>query len=42
MKHFKFYSKEDILSLTKIRRFETKLGERVKHIAATGNWQEAL
>ncbi|MBC7510344.1 MAG: arginase family protein [Ferruginibacter sp.] len=42
MKHFKFYSKEDILSLTKIRRFETKLGERVKHVAVTGNWQEAL
>jgi formiminoglutamase len=29
MKHFKFYNKHDILSLTKIRRFETKLGERV-------------
>lgn len=27
--HFKFYSKSDILSLTKVRRFETKLGERV-------------
>ncbi len=25
--HFKFYDKEDILSLTRIRRFETKLGE---------------
>jgi formiminoglutamase len=25
--HFKFYSKPDILSLTKLRRFETKLGE---------------
>ena len=29
MKHFKFYNKHDILSLTKIRRFETKLGERI-------------
>lgn len=29
MKHFKFYNKPDILSLTKIRRFETKLGERI-------------
>lgn len=29
MKHFKFYNKHDVLSLTKIRRFETKLGERV-------------
>lgn len=29
MQHFKFYNKEDILYLTRIRRFETKLGERV-------------
>ncbi len=29
MKHFKFYTKQDVLSLTKIRRYETKLGERV-------------
>jgi len=29
MPHFKAYSKSDILSLTKIRRFETKLGERL-------------
>jgi formiminoglutamase len=33
MKHFKFYNKHDILSLTKIRRFETKLGERVHYLA---------
>jgi len=30
MKHFKCYSKQDILNLTKIRRFETKLGERLQ------------
>lgn len=42
MKHFKFYSKEDILSITKIRRFETKLGERVKQLTAPDNWAEAL
>ncbi|SDX39785.1 formiminoglutamase [Hydrobacter penzbergensis] len=30
MKHFKFYDKQDVLSLTKIRRYETKLGERVQ------------
>lgn len=29
MKHFRFYNKHDILSLTKIRRFETKVGERI-------------
>ncbi|CAN5205853.1 formimidoylglutamase [soil metagenome] len=27
--HFRFYSKEDILSFTNIRRFETKLGEKI-------------
>lgn len=29
MQHFKVYNKQDILSLTQIRRFETKLGERL-------------
>lgn len=29
MKHFRFYNKHDILSLTKVRKFETKLGERI-------------
>lgn len=42
MKHFKFYTKEDILSVTRIRRFETKLGERLQHITIEGDWQEAL
>mgnify|MGYP001446329826 CR=1 FL=1 len=28
--HFKAYSKQDILALVKLRRFETKLGERVQ------------
>lgn len=32
MKHFKFSNKTDILYLTKLRRFETKLGERVQAI----------
>src|ERR1051326_8600126 len=27
--HFKRYSKNDVLSLTTLRRFETKIGERV-------------
>ncbi len=30
MPHFKIYNKQDILSLVRIRRFETKLGERIK------------
>jgi formiminoglutamase len=29
MQHLKIYTKQDVLSLTKIRRFETKLGERI-------------
>jgi len=32
MKHFKFYNKQDILYFTKIRRFETKLGEQIHAI----------
>ncbi|MGN6402698.1 MAG: formimidoylglutamase [Flavisolibacter sp.] len=34
--HFKIYTKQDILSLVKLRRFETKLGERV-HVLADAN-----
>src|SRR5258705_6323413 len=29
MRHLKIYNKQDVLSLTRIRRFETKLGERL-------------
>ncbi|HZF63044.1 MAG TPA: formimidoylglutamase [Chitinophagaceae bacterium] len=29
LKHFKTYSKQDILSLTRLRKYETKIGERV-------------
>jgi formiminoglutamase len=29
LSHFKSYTKQDILSLVKLRRFETKLGERI-------------
>lgn len=32
MSHFKFYNKQDVLSQTRIRRFETKLGERIQVI----------
>jgi formiminoglutamase len=42
MKHFKFYTKEDILSLTKTRRFETKLGERVCALDKHGEWPQVL
>jgi formiminoglutamase len=36
LSHFKFYSKQDLLSLIKLRRFETKLGERV-HVFTDSN-----
>ncbi len=42
MKHFKFYTKEDILSLTKVRRFETKVGERLQYLKADGEWPEVV
>lgn len=42
MKHFKFYSKEDILSVTKIRRYETKIGERLQHIKSEADWTQQL
>ncbi len=42
MKHFKFYSKEDILSVTKVRRYETKIGERVQNIKSESDWAQQL
>ena len=42
MKHFKFYSKADILSLTKVRRFETRIGERVQFLKPDSEWPEVL
>jgi len=42
MKHFKFYSKKDILSLTKVRKYETRIGERIQHLKEDAEWPEAL
>jgi formiminoglutamase len=42
MNHFKFYNKQDILSLTKIRRFETKLGELIDHVTDSRRWQHEI
>jgi formiminoglutamase len=42
MKHFKYYSKEDILSMTRVRRFETRLGERVRFLKPGSEWPEVL
>jgi formiminoglutamase len=30
MKHFRYYSKQDILNITHLRRYETKLGEKLR------------
>jgi formiminoglutamase len=32
MKHFRYYSKQDILNITRLRRYETKLGEQLKSV----------
>lgn len=40
--HFKTYTKQDVLSLVKLRRFETKLGERVHVLNEAIDVEEAL
>ncbi len=42
MQHFKFYDKQDILYLTRLRRFETKLGERVRVLTDRDQFDEML
>ena len=42
MQHLKIYDKHDVLSLTRIRRFETKLGERVLVLNDQKNIEENL
>lgn len=42
MQHFKFYTKQDILYLTRIRRFETKLGERLQVPGSADHLDQAL
>ncbi len=42
MQHFKFYTRQDILSLTRIRKFETKLGERVQNVNDPAKFEEFL
>ncbi len=42
MQRFRFYNKEDVLTLTKIRRFETKLGERVQVISNKDQLEQSL
>ncbi len=42
MHHLKIYNKQDVLSLTKIRRFETKLGERIHVINDAKQLEESI
>ncbi len=42
MQHLKIYNKKDILSLVKIRRFETKLGERLQVINDSSDIAKSL
>jgi formiminoglutamase len=42
MHYFKFYNKQDILSVTRIRRFETKLGERVQSLKDPAQFETSL
>ena len=42
IQHFKIYTKQDILSLVKLRRFETKLGERVQVLANANYITESI
>ena len=42
LQHFKTYSKQDILALTKLRQFETKLGEQVQVIKSLSDLESEL
>lgn len=41
-KHFKSYSKQDILSLTSVRKFETKVGESIQSLDKFKNLETAI
>ena len=40
--HFKFYTKKDVLSLTRLRKFETKLGERLQVLSNINDIESSL
>jgi len=42
MQHLKAYTKADILALTRIRRFETKLGERIQVLSDMNDLEKSL
>src|SRR5438270_9612148 len=40
--HFKTYTKQDILSFTRLRRFKTKIGERVSVLNSSPDFSTAI
>ncbi len=42
MQHLKIYNKHDVLSLTRLRRFETKIGERVCLVSDANHLEASL
>jgi len=42
MRHFRIYNKQDILSLTRVRRFETKAGEQVHTLADAAELETSI
>ena len=42
MKHLKIYTKQDILNLTKLRSFETKIGEQIQYVEDSNALEKAI
>ena len=42
MRHLKIYNKQDVLSLTRLRKFETKVGERLQIIHDASQFEQSL
>ena len=42
MTHLSIYNKQDILSITRIRKFETRLGERLQVVADRNDLEKSL
>lgn len=42
MKHFKYYNKQDVLSLTRVRRFETKMGEMIQVVRDSNQLETSI
>ena len=42
MQHLKIYNKHDVLLLTKLRRFETKLGEHLQVLSDTKHIERSI